>query len=164
MISPNFEPGTRQELGAHLFTAEEIIDFARKFDPQRFHVDPEAARQSVFGGLCASGWHTASVWMKLNIAASAVEVKEAKAEGRTLPEFGPSPGIRNLRWFKPVYAGDEIFYASTIRGTRPLNSRPGWSILELTAEARNTSGELVMSFDSAALVRLPEIDRTESRD
>ena len=99
--------------------------------------------------------------MKINIAASTIEVQKAKAEGRTLPEFGPSPGIRNLRWFKPVYTGDEIFYSRTVRGTRPLNSRPGWSILELTAEARNTSGELVMSFDSAALVRLPETDQAE---
>ena len=156
-----FVPGDRQELGGYVFTAESIIAFARQFDPQRFHLDAEAAKDSVFGGLCASGWQTAATWMKLNIAASTIEVQKAKAEGRTLPEFGPSPGIRNLRWFKPVYTGDEIFYSRTVRGTRPLNSRPGWSILELTAEARNTSGELVMSFDSAALVRLPETDQAE---
>ena len=159
---PYFVPGDRQELGSYVFTEESIIAFARQFDPQRFHLDAEAAKDSVFGGLCASGWQTAATWMKLNIAASAIEVRKAKAQGRTLPEIGPSPGIRNLRWFKPVYAGDEISYSRTVRGTRPLNSRPGWSILELTAEARNTSGELVMSFDSAALVRLPETDRAES--
>ena len=158
---PYFVPGDRQELGSYVFTEESIIAFARQFDPQRFHLDAEAAKDSVFGGLCASGWQTAATWMKLNIAASAIEVRKAKAQGRTLPEFGPSPGIRNLRWFKPVFAGDEISYSRTVRGTRPLNSRPGWSILELTAEARNTSGELVMSFDSAALVRLPETDRAE---
>jgi acyl dehydratase len=154
-IDPSFDPGARRELGSYVFTAESIVDFARQFDPQRFHVDAEAAKDSVFGGLCASGWQTASTWMKLNIAAIVADVKEAIAEGRTLPEFGPSPGIRNLRWFKPVYAGDEIFYSRTVRGTRPLNSRPGWSILESTAEARNKAGELVMSFDSAALIRLP---------
>lgn len=159
---PHFVPGDRRELGSYVFTAESIIAFARQFDPQRFHIDAEAAKDSVFGGLCASGWQTAATWMKLNIAASAAEERKARSERRTLPEFGPSPGIRNLRWFKPVYAGDEVFYSRTVRGARPLNSRPGWSILELTAEARNTSGELVMSFDSAALVRLPETDRAES--
>lgn len=158
---PYFVPGDRQELGSHVFTADSIIAFARQFDPQRFHVDAEAAKDSVFGGLCASGWQTAATWMKLNIAASAREARKAEAEGRVLPEFGPSPGIRNLRWFKPVYAGDEIFYSRTVRGTRPLNSRPGWSVLELTSEARNKSGELVMSFDSAALVRLPDAEQAD---
>lgn len=154
-IDQGFEPGARQELGSHVFTAEDIISFARKFDPQRFHVDAEAAKDSVFGGLCASGWHTASTWMRLNLASNAVEVEKAHAEGRALPEFGPSPGFRNLRWFKPVYAGEEIFYSRTIRGIRPLNSRPGWSLLELTSEAHTKDGEPVLSFDSAALIRLP---------
>lgn len=153
---PSVEPGERRELGSYVFTAESIIDFARQFDPQRFHIDAEAAKDSVFGGLCASGWQTAATWMKLNIASIVADVKAASAEGRTLPEFGPSPGIRNLRWFKPVYAGDEIFYSRTVRGARPLNSRPGWSILESTAEAHNKAGELVMSFSSAALYRMPD--------
>lgn len=161
-FDPSFEPGARRELGSYVFTADSIVEFARQFDPQRFHVDVEAAKQSVFGGLCASGWHTAAVWMKLNIAASAVETDKAHAEGRTVPEFGPSPGFRNLRWFKPVYAGDELFYARIVRGTRPLNSRPGWSILELTSEARNEAGELVMSFDSAALIKFPATSQTAS--
>ncbi|KJS16627.1 MAG: dehydratase [Hoeflea sp. BRH_c9] len=161
IIDQAFEPGTRQELGGHVFTAEAIIDFARQFDPQRFHLDAESAKDSVFGGLCASGWHTAATWMKLNLASNAIEAKKAQDEGRALPEFGPSPGFRNLRWFKPVYAGDEIFYSRTIRGTRPLASRPGWSILELSSEARDSQGELVMSFDSAALIRFPEAADTE---
>lgn len=161
-FDPSFEPGARRELGSYVFTADSIVEFARQFDPQRFHVDAEAAKQSVFGGLCASGWHTASVWMKLNIASSAIETRNALVEGRAVPEFGPSPGFRNLRWFKPVYAGDELFYARVVRGTRPLNSRPGWSILELTCEARNAAGELVMSFDSAALIKFPEQEQKPS--
>ena len=160
-IDPEFEPGARKELGSYVFTADAIIEFARQFDPQRFHVDAEAAKASVFGGLCASGWHTASIWMKLNIAAGVADTRQALAEGRTLPEFGPSPGFRNLRWFKPVYAGDEIFYSRTIRGSRPLASRPGWSILELISEARDKNGDLVMSFDSAALIRFPEAATAE---
>jgi len=155
---PDFAPGKRRELGSYVFTADAIIDFARQFDPQRFHIDAEAAKDSVFGGLCASGWHTASVWMKLNLASNAVEAKEALAAGRALPEFGPSPGFRNLRWFKPVFAGDELFYSRTIRGTRPLNSRPGWSILELTSEARDKNGEIALSFDSAALIKFPSTE------
>lgn len=153
---PVFAPGVRQELGAHLFTTEEIVGFARQFDPQRFHIDPEAAKDSVFGGLCASGWHTASVWMKLNVAAWAAEVRRAEAEGRLLPEFGPSPGFRNLKWLKPVFAGDMISYSQTLKGIRPVTSRPGWSILETLAEARNQHNELVMSFESAVLVKLPD--------
>ncbi|SOE14423.1 acyl dehydratase [Hoeflea halophila] len=152
----SFEPGARRELGTYVFTAEKIVEFARQFDPQRFHVDAEAAKNSVFGGLCASGWHTASVWMKLNIAAGKEDMRKALAEGRAIPEFGPSPGFRNLRWFKPVFAGDELAYSRTVRGTRALNSRPGWSILELTCEARNKDDEVVMSFDSAALIKFPE--------
>lgn len=158
---PDFAPGNRRELGSYVFTAEAIVEFARQFDPQRFHVDAVAAKDSVFGGLCASGWHTASIWMKLNLATNVIEAKKALAEGRVLPEFGPSPGFRNLRWFKPVFAGDELFYSRTIRGTRPLNSRPGWSILELTSEAHDKNGEIVLSFDSAALIRFPEADDVE---
>lgn len=159
---PAYQVGARQELGSIVFTAESIINFARQFDPQRFHVDAEAAKDSVFGGLCASGWQTAATWMKLNIRSIAAETRIAHAEGRPVPDFGPSPGFRNLRWFKPVYAGEEISYARIVRGTRPLNSRPGWSILELTSEARNAAGDLVMSFDSAALIRFPDGDKAAS--
>lgn len=154
----SFTPGARLEMGSHRFTDREIIDFATKYDPQRFHIDAEAARNSVFGGLCASGWHTASTWMKLNVATMHRESRKARAEGRSLPEFGPSPGFRNLKWLRPVFAGDEIRYSQTMRGTRPVASRPGWSILETLAEAHNQAGELVMSFDSAVLVRFPETD------
>ncbi|WP_394688268.1 MaoC family dehydratase [Hoeflea sp.] len=151
----SFRPGQRTELGSHLFTAEAIIEFASKYDPQRFHIDEEAARDSVFGGLCASGWHTASVWMKLNVALMNTTIASARAEGSAVPEFGPSPGFRDLKWFRPVFAGDEIRYSKTFKSIRPLASRPGWSLLETDAEAQDPSGELVMSFRTAALIRLP---------
>jgi acyl dehydratase len=150
-----FSPGSRIEMGSHLFTAEDIIDFASRFDPQRFHVDPEAARESVFGGLCASGWHTASVWMKLNVAAMTRLLDQMREQGHPLPEFGPSPGFRNLKWLKPVFAGDEIRYGHTMTGILPMASRPGWSILEGDAEAHNQAGEPVMSFQSAVMVKMP---------
>ena len=63
----DFEPGHVYELGSHTVTEEEIVDFARRFDPQPFHLDPEAARESVFGGLIASGWHTGAMWMRLYV-------------------------------------------------------------------------------------------------
>jgi acyl dehydratase len=152
----SFSPGQRTELGSHLFTGEAIIEFASKYDPQRFHIDEKAARDSVFGGLCASGWHTASVWMKLNVAWMNTTLARARAEGSAVPEFGPSPGFRDLKWFRPVFAGDEILYSKTFRSIRPLASRPGWSLLETDAEAQDRSGHMVMSFRTAALIRLPD--------
>jgi acyl dehydratase len=155
---PFFVPGDRIEMGRHLFTAEAIVAFASQFDPQRFHVDAEAARDSVFGALCASGWHTASVWMKLNVAAIGALLDRAVAEGRAVPEFGPSPGFRTLKWHRPVFAGDEITYSQTVRRIRALASRPGWSIMEADAEAHNGEGQMVMSFASAVMIKLPDAD------
>ncbi|WP_422371188.1 MaoC family dehydratase [Hoeflea sp.] len=154
-VDTPFSPGSRIEMGSHLFTAEDIIEFASRFDPQRFHVDAEAARESVFGGLCASGWHTASVWMKLNVAAMDRLLGAMRDKGSPAPEFGPSPGFRDLKWLKPVFAGDEIRYAHTITNIVPMASRPGWSIMEGDAVAHNQAGEQVMSFRSAVMVRMP---------
>ena len=150
-IDPEFEPGARKELGSYVFTADAIIEFARQFDPQRFHVDAEAAKASVFGGLCASGWHTASIWMKLNIAAGVADTKQALAEGRTLPEFGPSPGFRNLRWLKPVHAGDTVTFFMRFKGDRPVPHRPGRNIAELSYEGVNQKGELVYAMDGSVV-------------
>jgi acyl dehydratase len=139
--------GITQEIGSHRFTAEEIIGFARLYDPQPFHVDPEAARHSQFGALCASGWHTIAQWMALNIAAG-------MAVADDVAEVGPSPGFRNLKWLHPVYAGDTIAYARTILSVRPTASRPGWSVFVIRAEGRNQAGEPVVECECAALVRL----------
>lgn len=146
MTNDPFRFEERIFLGTHLFTADEIIRFARKFDPQPFHLDEEAAKQSVLGGLCASGWHTASLWMRYNLKAMRAEPG---------PQFGPSPGIKNLKWIKPAYAGSEISYFRTSKDLRPLASRPGWSMLGGLAEAENQDGELVLSFETAVLVKTP---------
>ncbi len=143
-------------IGSYTFTAEEIIDFARKYDPQPFHLDSEAAKKSVFGGLCASGWHTTAVFMKLNVASIVKATKGALKRGETPPTFGPSPGFENLKWPKPVYAGDTITYRRVVHTIRPLASRPGWSMLTMTTNAHNQNGEEVLSFDNAAMVKLPE--------
>ncbi|MEJ5019939.1 MaoC family dehydratase [Ochrobactrum vermis] len=147
--------GQNLVIGSYTFTAEEIIDFARKYDPQPFHLDAEAAKKSVFGGLCASGWHTTAVFMKLNVASIVEATKDALKRGETPPTFGPSPGFENLKWSKPVYAGDTITYKRVVHAIRPLASRPGWSMLTMTTSAYNQNGEEVLFFDNAAMVKLP---------
>ncbi|TXR47432.1 MaoC family dehydratase [Phyllobacterium endophyticum] len=148
--------GVERDLGTYSFTADEIVKFATKYDPQRFHVDPEAARKSNFGALCASGWHTTSVWMRLNVEDMKSVVKAAMARGEKPPQFGPSPGFENLKWLKPVYAGNTIRFTRTIKNVRALKSRPGWSMMQMCSAAYNQRDEKVLEFDSAALIALPE--------
>ncbi len=147
--------GEEHTIGSYTFTAEEIIRFASKFDPQPFHLDPEAAKHSVLGGLCASGWHTTAVFMKLNVASIVQATREAISRGETPPTFGPSPGFENLKWLKPVYAGDTITYKRTVHSVRALTSRPGWSMLSMSTTAHNQHGEAVLSFENAAMIKLP---------
>lgn len=151
-----FPIGERVELGRERFEAEAIIAFARQFDPQRFHVDPEAARDSVFGGLCASGWHTTAVWMRHNLNHRARQEAAFEAAGLAPPLYGPSPGLRNLVWQRPVYAGDTICFFATATELRAMPARPGWSLLKSLAEAETEDGLAVMRFESAVLVQIPD--------
>ncbi|MBX3569967.1 MAG: MaoC family dehydratase [Rhizobiaceae bacterium] len=139
-------------LGSHLFTPEAIKAFAAKFDPQRFHVDEDEARHTVFGGLCASGWHTAAAWMKCNVATPIAAGKTWSGDGPT-PVFGPSPGFTNLKWPRPVYAGETVAYTRTILGHRALASRPGWRIVTMSAGGTDSAGAPVLSFESAVLMK-----------
>lgn len=149
-----FGIGVTTELGSHTFGAEEIKAFARKYDPQPFHIDEEAAKNSVFGALCASGWHTAAMWMKYNLAIR-METESERWEGPgPVPVFGPSPGFSNLRWLKPVYAGETIRYTRIGVAHRPVASRPGWRLLTLRSEAFDSTGDKVLTFDSAVLVKV----------
>src|SRR5438477_12640642 len=106
--------GQRRDIGSFTFTSEAIKAFASKFDPQRFHLDEEEGRKSLFGGLAASGWHVASVCMKLLIADGQRRTREALARGEKVGVPGPSPGIRDLRWIRPVLAGDTISFSTTL--------------------------------------------------
>ncbi|MCA0276901.1 MAG: MaoC family dehydratase [Proteobacteria bacterium] len=137
-------------LGSHHFSAEAIKDFARKYDPQPFHTDEDAAKNSVFGSLCASGWHTTAVWMKLNLAHRG---RPWNGEGPK-PEFGPSPGFKNLKWLKPVFAGETVTFTRRGLDHRPLASRPGWRMLTIHSEAFDSTGDKVLEFDSAVLVKV----------
>ncbi|MCB1384820.1 MAG: MaoC family dehydratase [Nitratireductor sp.] len=153
---PDFmQPGWEGEIGRHTFAADEIIAFARKFDPQPFHLSEAAARESLFGALCASGWHTAAMWMRKHRDFSAIRVAARRAAGLAIPEYGPSPGFRNLAWLKPVFAGDTITYFNTTRQCRASASRPGWHVLTAGHRALNQHGETVLTFDSVVLIRYP---------
>ena len=146
-----FPLGERIELGTKLFTAEDIIRFAERFDPQPFHMDAELAKESLFGGLCASGWHTSANWMATFLAFWNAECRKLAASGQTPPRLGPSPGFHNLAWLKPVFAGDTITYFVTPTGARPLASRPGLQINSMLAEGRNQNGEWVIRYESTVL-------------
>jgi len=121
--------GEISDIGRHTFTAEDIKAFATRFDPQPFHLDEALAARSQFGRLCASGWHTACVWMRLLIDFCRREDEGRRARGEPVAQLGPSPGFRDLKWLKPVYVGDTISYATEVVETRPLSSRPGWGMI-----------------------------------
>jgi acyl dehydratase len=148
----DMQVGERRELGSFTFTADSIKAFAAQFDPQPFHLDEEAGRNSLFGGLAASGWHIAAVCMKLLVADGQREAAEAARRGEPVPPGGPSPGFRELRWLKPVLAGDTISYAKVIETLRPSDSRPEWGILQARNTGTNQRGELVFSFLATAFV------------
>ncbi|WP_137136092.1 MaoC family dehydratase [Rhizobium sp. FKY42] len=143
--------GTRLNLGTMAFTAENIIEFARKFDPQPFHMDAEAAKDFVFGALCASGWQSAAGWMKTFLAYWTKECIRLHKQGIAPPKLGPSPGFRKLQWLKPVYAGDRITYYTTLLNSRELASRPGVWLNSTLNEGVNQNGETVIRFESSVL-------------
>ena len=148
------EPGLRVDLGSHTFEREAIIAFARKFDPQRFHLSEEGAEGTHFKTLCASGWHTSGQWMKLNVINGRRALERATGYDGPPAVFGPSPGFRNLRWHLPVYVGDTISYRSTVTGKRATPKRPGWGMVLNKAEGFNQNGDLVMSMDGAVTMRM----------
>ena len=144
--------GQRREIGSFTFTAEAIKTFAAKFDPQRFHLSEEEGRKSLFGGLAASGWHVGSACMKLLVADGQRRASEAAARGEEVAVWGPSPGFRELRWIKPVLAGDTISFASEVETLRTSSCRPEWGILEARNSGTNQRGELVFSMLAIAFV------------
>ena len=148
----DLEIGQRRELGSFTFTPELIKKFATQFDPQRFHLDEEEGRKSLFGGLAASGWHIGSVCMKLLVADGQRLSKEAAARGEKVAIWGPSPGFRELRWIKPVLAGDTISFASEMETLRSSEKRPEWGIAQSGNIGVNQRGEMVFSLLATAFV------------
>ena len=144
--------GQRREVGSFTFTAESIKKFAAQFDPQAFHLDEEAGRQSLFGGLAASGWHVGSVCMRLLVGDGQRQAKEAAARGEPVAIWGPSPGFRDLRWIKPVLAGDTVSFASEIVALRLSEKRPEWGVVQARQTGANQRGEPVFSLLATAFV------------
>ena len=132
----DFKVGELLEMGSHCFTAEEIIDFARQFDPQPFHIDPQAARESFYGTLIASGWHTCAVAMRLMCDSY---VNRTRSMG--------SPGVDNIRWLAPVKAGDTLTYRRIALEARASRSRPGVGLVRNRWEAINQDGVLVLTME-----------------
>lgn len=120
---------------------EEIIDFAEEYDPQPFHLDEEAAKKSILGGLCASGWHIGSIAMRMVHDSFHVD---AAALG--------SPGIAEMRWQKPLYVGDTVFITAEVTGTRESQSRPDMGITNWHWTMTNQRGQTVMTCDTVLLM------------
>jgi len=146
----DIEVGQSRELGSYTFTADAIKAFAAKFDPQRFHLDEEEGRKSLFGGLAASGWHVGSVCMKLLVAKGKEETAAEIAAGEKPAVWGPSPGFRELRWLKPVLAGDIISFSSVVESKRTSEKRPEWGIVQARTSGVNQRGEAVYSILATA--------------
>ncbi len=143
--------GQTVEIGSLTFTAEDIIRFAKNFDPQPFHLDEELAKEALFGGLCASGWHSSAGWMKCFVPFWLGECKRLAREGITPPNLGPSPGFTKLSWLKPVFAGDTITYSVTLLASRELTSRAGRLVNTILCAGKNQNGEPVIRFESTVL-------------
>jgi acyl dehydratase len=144
--------GDRFPVGRHTFTADDIKAFATRFDPQLFHVDEDAGARSHFGALCASGWHTAVVWMRLMVDYRRRLTESARARGEPVAGIGPALGFRELKWLKPVFVGDTIDYASEVVETRLSDSRPSMGLMTILSTGVNQNGEPVISFLSTTFV------------
>ena len=141
--------GVKLTLGSYTFTEENIIAFAKRYDPQPFHVDKEAALRSAYGGLIASGWHTAAVWMKLMMAQRHTRIAAGAEETQ---DNYVSPGVRELRWLKPVKPGTTLTYTNETFAKLDWPTRPQFGLLKGKNEARDESGELYYSFINRVLI------------
>jgi len=136
----DFTPGQTIELGTHTITKDEIVAFARQFDPQVFHLDEDAAKRTIYGGLIASGWHTGSLTMRLLYEGV---VKDTVSLG--------SPGVDELRWLKPVRPGDTLSARLTVTECVPSRSKPDRGVVKSTIELRNQHGDVVVSSKGLSL-------------
>lgn len=136
----DFTPGLTMTFGPRLVEREEIIRFASDFDPQPFHLDEEAGKASLFGGLAASGWHTAGIVMRM------------MCDGFILDSSSlGSPGLDNLKWHKPVMAGDELSARMSVLDSRPMKSKAHVGLVQTRWEALNQRNEVVMTIESWAM-------------
>jgi acyl dehydratase len=139
----DLEVGAETDFASNEVTREEVLDFARKYDPQPFHLSDEEAAKTHFGRLSASGWHTAAMTMAV-IARHVVDEEQAGLG---------SPGIDEIRWKKPVYPGDTLHVRGRILEKTPSRSRPEMGSFRTETTVTNQHGEVVMTFISIVLIR-----------
>lgn len=144
----DFETGEVIDLGEYHVTREEILEFAERYDPQPFHTDEDAARDSIYGGLIASGWHTCAMMMRLLCDAVLVE---AESMG--------SPGVERVRWLKPVRPGDTLRGTMEVVESRPSRSKPDRGLIRSHWEIHNQDDELVMTMEGMGMYRRREAQR-----
>ncbi|MFN4309164.1 MAG: MaoC family dehydratase [Ferrovibrio sp.] len=136
----DFAVGQVLDFPPRTVSEEEIIAFARDYDPQPFHLDREAAKQSLFGGLCASGWHTAGLMMRMLVDHM---IGKYASMG--------SPGVDQLRWVKPVFPGDTLQLRGEILEVRPSQSKPDRGVITSRYEMRNQKGEVVLTMQAKGM-------------
>jgi acyl dehydratase len=137
----DFHVGETIELGSRAVTAAEIMEFAREFDPQYFHIDPAAAVRSIWGGLVASGWHTASMFMRLLVDGHLKEVESIA-----------SPGVDEIRWLEPVRPGDRLSGRMTVLELTPSKSGARRGTMRTLGEFFNQKGERVMTLYAISII------------
>jgi acyl dehydratase len=138
----DYPPGSVEEFGEITVSADEIVEFARRYDPQRIHTDPVAAAQGPYGGLIASGWHTTALMMRLL-------VERYLSDKSSLG----SPGIDELRWLRPVRPGDRLSVRVFVIAATRSRSKPDRGLVRTRVEILNQSHEIVMSLEAMNLVR-----------
>jgi acyl dehydratase len=138
----DFSLGEVRDLGHITPTREEIITFASQFDPQPFHLDDEGGKASMFGGLCASGWHTCSMAMRLMVTNF---LHETASLG--------SPGLENIKWTKPVYPNDTLRLQTTVLDTKPMGRRPDVGMTRNLWEMFNQHGDKVLQMEGWGMFR-----------
>ena len=136
----DFAPGQEFDLGRSRITQEDIVAFARAFDPQPFHVDEQAAADSIYGGIIASGWHTISLFMRLFVEGL---LRDAASLG--------SPGVDKVRWRHPVRPGDILQARATVQEVAPSRSKPDRGIVRWAYEMRNQDGVVVMTMEGIGM-------------
>ncbi len=141
----DFPTGHVRDFGGITVSREAVLAFAAQFDPQPFHMDEEAARTSLFGGLCASGWHTCAMTMRMMCDAYLLDSASLG-----------SPGIEALRWLKPVYPGDTLRGRLTVQEARPMASKPHVGLVRSLWEVRNQHEETVLTMEGWGMFRRRE--------
>lgn len=144
----DLEIGAKQNFGRYEVTREEVIEFAKQYDPQAFHLDDDAAARTHFGRLSASGWHTCAMTMAMMVE----NMKDVKQAG-----LG-SPGVDNLQWKKPVYPGDTLRVESEVISKRRSQSRREMGLFKSRAQIFNQNDEIVLEMTSNGLIAVRDPD------